>query len=193
MKYISVLALCFVLIFETSCSGQNKTNTPTAASGVSTARTSFAGEWKLNESKSQIGGFPRCIFGGGDRLRSRTMRIAVHSDFLTVDVASEAVDGALVTRQEKMMFNEKTITGTYVGIPREMTSATWSDDGRTMIVNSVRSFDAHAQTEDFKVTEVWKLINDGKSIVVKVNSKSVSGDDTMLLVYDRQMATDYRF
>jgi hypothetical protein len=39
-----------------------------------------------------------------------------------------------------------------------------------MTVNSVRSFDTNGETADFKVTEVWKLINDGKSISVLVKS-----------------------
>ena len=64
-------------------------------------------------------------------------------------------------------------------------TARWSDDGQTMTVNSVRSFDENGETADFKVTEVWKLINDGKSISVQVNSSSTSGENTMKLVYDK--------
>ena len=64
----------------------------------------FTGEWKLNESKSElVQQFPLCIFGGGDRMRSKIMKIAGYRDFLTVDVASSSADGALVTRQEKVI------------------------------------------------------------------------------------------
>lgn len=39
---------------------------------------------------------------------------------------------------------------------------------------------------EIKVTEVWKLINDGKSISVQVNSRTISGgENTMKLVYDK--------
>jgi len=62
-----------------------------------------------------------------------------------------------------------------------------------MTVNSVRSFDTNGETADFKVTEVWKLINGGKSISIRVNSTSISGENTMKLVYDKQSAADYRF
>jgi hypothetical protein len=62
-----------------------------------------------------------------------------------------------------------------------------------MTVNSVRSFDTNGETADFKVTEVWKLIHDGKSISVQVNSSSISGEKTMKLVYDKQWAVAYRF
>ena len=157
-------------------------------------RTNFSGEWKLNESKSELvrDQFPLCIFGG-DRMRSKTMKIAGHADFLTVDVASSSPDGALVTRQEKLIFDGKEREATFVGRPRDKSTARWSDDGQTMTVSSVRSFDTNGETADFKVTEVWKLINDGKSISVQVKSYSISGENTMKLVYDKQWAVNYRF
>ena len=157
-------------------------------------RANFSGEWKLNESKSElVAQFPLCIFGGGDRMRSKTMKIAGHADFLTVDVASSSPDGALVTRQEKLTFDGKESEATFVGSPREKSTARWSDDGQTMTVNSVKSFDTNGEKADFKVAEVWKLINDGKSISVQVNLSATSGGNTMKLVYDKQWAVDYRF
>ena len=85
----------------------------------------------------------------------------------------------------------------------DKSTAKWSDDGQTIIVNSVRTFDngktAHIfdtnfkKTPDIKVSEVWKLINNGKSISVEVNSISNTGKNTMNLVYDKQWAVDYRF
>jgi hypothetical protein len=62
-----------------------------------------------------------------------------------------------------------------------------------MIVSSFRSFDTNREKTDFSVIEVWKLINDGNSISIQVNSKSISGEKTMKLVYDKQWAVDYRF
>jgi len=161
-------------------------------SGMADGKVNFSGEWKLNESKSNYGKFPLCIFGG-DRRRSKTMKIAAHADFLTVDVASSSPDGALVTRQEKLVFDGKQNETTYVGVQREKSSASWSGDGQTMTVNSVRSLDKNGNKADFTVTEVWKLINGGKSISIQVNERSNSGKHTMTLVYDRQLAADYQF
>lgn len=163
-------------------------------------RANFSGEWKLNKSKSElVGQFPLCIFGG-DRMRSKTMKIAEYKDFLTVDVASSSPDGALATRQEKLIFDGKEREATYVGSPRDKSTARWSDDGQTMIVNSartmtdpVRPININGETADIKVTEVWKLINNGKSISVQVKSHSNSGENTMKLIYDKQRAVDYRF
>lgn len=161
-------------------------------SAMSPGRVNFAGEWKLNESKSNYGKFPLCIFGG-DRRRSKTMKITTYTDFLTIDVASSSADGALVTRQEKLVFDGKKNEATYVGVQRDKSSAGWSGDGQTMTVHSVRSFDKNGKTADFTVTEVWKLINGGKSIAIEVNEKSKSGEHKMTLVYDQKRAADYQF
>ena len=208
MRYAPLYALVLMFVFCTAYKEQNKTDLPTdtiksetndvitsyGLISMAADRANFSGEWKLNESKSEFfEQFPLCIFGGGDRMRSKTMKINGHADFLTVDVASSSPDGALVTRQEKLTFDGKESEATFVGSPREKSTARWSDDGKTMTVNSVKSFDTNGEKADFKVTEVWKLINDGKSISVQVNSSSISGENTMKLVYDKQWAVDYRF
>lgn len=154
----------------------------------------FSGEWKLNESKTELarGQFPLCIFGG-DRMRSKTIKITAQASFLTVDAAGSSPDGALLTIQQKLIFDGSDTEATYVGVPREKSAAKWSDDGQTMTVHSVRSFDTNGKTADFKVTEIWKLINSGNSISIQVTSSSASGEDTMKLIYDKQWAADYRF
>ncbi|GHB65564.1 hypothetical protein GCM10007390_19600 [Persicitalea jodogahamensis] len=114
------------------------------------------------------------------------MKIAEEAGFLTLDVTSPSVDGELVPRQEKLLFDEKEREALVVGIPRERSTARWSDDGQTMRVFSARTFDTYGKEVAVNVTEVWKLINEGQSISVQVNANSVSGENTMQLVYDKQ-------
>ena len=160
--------------------------TPHELLSVAAERANFSGEWKLNESKSELDGkFPICIFGEADRAISKVMKIAGHGDFLTVTVARPFGYGGLVTSQEKVTFDDKENEATRVGSPREKSSASWSDDGQTMTINSVKSFNTISEDADIKVTEVWKLINDGKSMSVQVNSSSISGENTMILIYDK--------
>ena len=113
------------------------------------------------------------------------MKVAGHGDFLTVTVERPFGYGGLVTSQEKVTFDDKENEATRVGSPREKSSASWSDDGQTMTINSVKSFNTISEDADIKVTEVWKLINDGKSMSVLVNSSSISGENTMILIYDK--------
>ena len=199
MKSVHSYALFSMIVFCPAWKEQNKPDLPTGTVKSETAhiitsyrltdatvnRANFSGVWKLNELKSERNGnFPICIFGEDDHISSKTMKIAEQADFLTVDVPSPG--GVPYTRQEKLTFDGKEREAIVVGSPREKSTARWSDDGQTMTVFSVRFLDTYGEKADFKVTEVWKLINDGQSISVQVNSSSTSGENTMKLVYDKQ-------
>ena len=55
-----------------------------------------------------------------------------------------------------------------------------------MTVNSLVYLDINGEKQEFKVTEVWKLINDGKSICLEANAKSTFvGERTWKFVYDK--------
>src|ERR1051326_8519646 len=98
-------------------------------------RANFSGNWKLNESKS-IRGNSLCIYDQGDRMRSNTMKIAEHADFLTIDIVSSSPEGAPVTRREKLTFDGKEAEVTLFRRGKKFT-VNWSDDGQTMTVNSL--------------------------------------------------------
>jgi hypothetical protein len=147
-------------------------------------QANFIGKWKLNKPKSELAGpFPVCIFGEGDRMFSNTMNIAGYKDFLTVQVTSSSPDWKPVTKQEKLIFDGKEREATVFGRPRDESTAKWSDNGQTMIVTSLKSFYTKGKEPDVKVTEVWKLINSGKSMSVQVNLRK---GEMRKLVYDRQ-------
>ena len=150
-----------------------------------THRANFSGEWNLNEAKSGIKDFPVCILGEGDRIRSKRMRIAEKETFLLVESTSSTSDGSPITREERLAFDGKESKTTIVGWPREMSTAKLSNDGQTMTVNFSKSFPKSGEKADFNVTEVWKLINGGKSISIHVNSKSTACERAMTLVYDK--------
>ena len=147
-------------------------------------RANFSGNWKLNESKS-VRGNTLCIYDQGDRMRSDAMKITEHADFLTIDVVSSSSDGAPVTRSEKLTFDGKESEFTLFKRGKTF-SVKWSDDGKTMTVNSLVYLDINGEKQEFKVTEVWKLINDGKSISLQANAKSTFvGERTWKFVYDK--------
>jgi hypothetical protein len=141
-------------------------------------RANFSGEWKLNESKSDLGQF-------GDRIASKTMKIDAQADFITVDVSSSSPDGEQVKRQEKLTFDGKENETTLFGSTKKKSTAKWSDDGQTMTVSSIIYLDRNGEKTEIKVTEVWKLINDGKSISLQSNSNSTFGENAMKLTYDK--------
>ena len=147
-------------------------------------RANFSGEWKLNESKTEDGNF-LCIYDMGDRMRSETMKIAEQADFLTVEVPNSSPDAALVTSQEKLTFDGKENEVNHIGRGKKFT-VKWSGDGQTMTVNSVVYCDIDGKKEEFKVTEIWKLINEERSISVRYDLEStLIGERVMKRVYDK--------
>ena len=160
-----------------------------------THRANFSGEWKSKESIS-IGGNTLCGYPEGDRMRSKTMKIAEQADFLTIEVPNPSPDAALTTSQEKLAFDGKE-NESQINYGREWGkkfTVKLSADGQTMTVNSIvhkmvptpYHVDVLEQMLVY-VTEVWKLSNDGKSISVQANAKSnlFGGERSWETVFDK--------
>jgi len=141
-----------------------------------THRANFSGEWKSKESIS-MGGNIVCSYVEGDRMLSKTMKIAQQADFLTIEVPNPSPGAAPVTRTEKLTFDGKAseIDGGQ-GSGKKFT-VKLSADGQTMTVNSIVHFPVAQKQESVDVTEVWTLSNDGKTISVQANAKATLFDD----------------
>ena len=146
-----------------------------------THRANFSGEWKSKESIS-MGGNIVCTYDGGDRMLSKTMKIAEQADFLTIEIPNPFPGAALVTSQEKLTFDGKESQINQGRERGKKFTVKLSADGRTMTVNSIvhlmvaTPFNINFQKQAFiYVTEVWKLSNDGKSISIQANAKSTLG------------------
>jgi len=142
-----------------------------------THHANFSGEWKSKESIS-MGGNIVCSYVEGDRMLSKTMKIAQQADFLTIEVPNPSPGAAPVTRTEKLTFDGKAseIDGGQ-GSGKKFT-VKLSADGQTMTVNSIVHFPVAQKQESVDVTEVWTLSNDGKTISVQANAKAtLFGDE----------------
>ena len=132
-----------------------------------THHANFSGEWKSKEPIT-MGGNIVCAFINGDRMNSKTMKIAEQADFLTIEIPNPSTGAALVRSQEKLSFDGKEIEINHgQGIGKKFT-VNFSADGQTMTINSI----ALQKKVIHYVTEVWKLSSDGKSISVQANAKS---------------------
>jgi hypothetical protein len=54
-----------------------------------------------------MGGNIVCFYDEGDRMLSKTGKIAEQADYLSIEIASPLPDTALVTSQEKLTFDGK--------------------------------------------------------------------------------------
>ena len=158
-----------------------------------THRANFSGEWKSKESIS-MGGNIVCIYDEGDRMLSKTMKIAEQADFLTIEVPNPSPGAALATSQEKLAFDGKESQINHGRGRGKKFTVKLSADGQTMTVNSIvhlmtaDPFSINTQKQQFVyVTEVWKLSNDGKTISVQANAKSTlfGGERSWKTVFDK--------
>ena len=149
-----------------------------------THRANFSGEWKSKESIS-MGGNVVCVYAEGDRMLSKTMKIAEQADFLTIEIPNPSPGAALATSQEKLTFDGKESQINHGRERGKKFTVKLSDDRQTMTVNSIvqlmvaTPFNINVQKQaSIYVTEVWKLSNDGKSISVQANAKTtLFGDE----------------
>jgi hypothetical protein len=158
-----------------------------------THRANFSGEWKSKESIS-MGGNIVCTYDEGDRMLSKTMKIAEQADFLTIEVPNPSPGAALATSLEKLAFDGKESQINHGPERGKKFTVKWSADGQTMTVNSIvhlmvatpYKVNPREQMVVY-VTEVWKLSNDDKSISVQANAKSTlfGGERSWKTVFDK--------
>jgi hypothetical protein len=139
----------------------------------------FSGDWKLNESKSEIGQFGRGA--------ARSIKV-VSSDAngIVIERTSTNQAGEAVVRKESLTFDGKEIetTGGFGNSKRKM-KAKWSDDGNSMIIDAVTLFDRDGQTTEIKQKETWKLSADGNTLTIESSSSFGDNNNTQKLVYEK--------
>jgi hypothetical protein len=140
----------------------------------------FSGEWKLNESKSDLGQF-------GGRGAARTIKVASSdANGISIERISTNQNGEAVSRTEALTFDGKEAESKGgFGNSTRKASAKWSDDGQSMIINAVSTFDRNGEKMEIKQKETWKLGDGGQTLTVEASSSSSFGESTMKLVYEK--------
>lgn len=140
----------------------------------------FSGEWKLNEQKSDLGQY-------GARVAAKSIKV-ISSDAkaISMERTSTNQNEEAVVRKESLTFDgkESESTGGFGNSTRKAT-AKRSDDGQSMIINAVTTFERDGEKMEIKQKETWKLSDDGQTLTIEVNSSSSFGDNTMKLVYEK--------
>src|SRR5689334_3916947 len=139
----------------------------------------FSGEWKLNESKSDMGQFPPIV-----PLKIKSEQKA---DSLAITKTSPGFDGgAEVVASETLGFDGKEVeTNVAPGNSKRKASAKWSDDGQTLTITYTLMLDFNGQTTEIKGAETWALSNDGKTLTTTNTSTSSFGENTYKGVYEK--------
>jgi hypothetical protein len=140
-------------------------------------KSNFSGEWTFNESKSDLGQF-------GGRFTPKKIKVEQKEDGLSIERVS-SINGEDRTTTEKLSLDGKESENTVFGNSKRKSTVKWADDGNGLIVSSVTSFDRNGEIMEIKSTDKWKLINDGKSLLIESTSTSSMGSNTMKILYDK--------
>ncbi|HSU27517.1 MAG TPA: hypothetical protein VLJ68_03990 [Chitinophagaceae bacterium] len=135
----------------------------------------FGGEWKLNEAKSELGNF--------GRFAAHTIKVDQKDDAITIAKTAPSFQGGDATTTETLTFDGKETESTVFGNSPKKSSAKWSDDGQTLTISYLITFERDGQTSEIKGTETWSLKDGSLSIVT--NSTSSRGETTTKAIYNK--------
>jgi len=141
-------------------------------------KSNFSGEWKLNESKSELGEF--------GRFAVRAIKADQKEETITITRTSPSFNGDEMTYSETLSYDGKETETSIYGTSKRKSSGKWSDDGKSLTINYVLLLDFNGQTTEIKGNELWTLSQDGKNLTSQVNSTSPQGDFSWKAVYDKQ-------
>jgi hypothetical protein len=139
----------------------------------------FSGEWKLNESKSDMGQYAPIV--------PLKIKAEQKADALVITKTSPGFDGGgEVTASETLGFDGTQVeTNVAPGSSKRKASAKWSDDGQTLTITYIIMLDFNGQATEVKGTETWALSDDGKTLTTTNTSTSSFGENTYKGVYEK--------
>lgn len=144
---------------------------------ASAQRANFTGEWKLDETKSELGEW------GGRTARS--IKAEQKDSSITVSKTSPGFNGGdPVTTTITLTYDGKIVESEGFGGSKRKSTATWSADGKTLTVITTTNFERDGQSFEFKATEIWTLTADGL-LSVATNSTSPRGDVSTKAMYKK--------
>ncbi len=139
----------------------------------------FTGDWKLNEQKSDLG-------QNNGRGAAKALKVISSDAGISMERTSTNQDGESVVRKEALTFDGKEAESTGgFGNSKRKATAKWSDDGSSMIINAITTFERDGETREIKQKETWKLADNGQTLMVESNSSSSFGENSMKLVYEK--------
>lgn len=140
-------------------------------------KASFSGDWKLNEAKSELGEF-------GGRV-PYSVKAEQKEGAITVTKVSPGFNGGdPMTTTVTLTYDGKVVESEGFGGSTRKSTAKWSDDGKTLTINSTINFERDGQTFEFKSTENWTINKDGL-LQIDTQSTSPRGDSSTKAVYTK--------
>ncbi len=145
-------------------------------------KVNFTGNWTLNTEKSVL---PEGGQGGGAmRMGGGSFVATQEANLLTVVRTRTGQDGQEMTTTMKYTLDGKESINTS---PRgdAKSVAKWSADGKTLTIETSRTFDMNGESRTIKSTEVW-ILTDPKTLSVASTREGMNGEVKSTMVYDKK-------
>lgn len=153
------------------------------SASAQTSKADFSGNWVFNAGKSDMGqqgqgGSGNRGFGGGD------IAVTQEPNLLTVTRTRTTSDGESVTTTNKYTLDGKeSINTSQRGDSKSV--AAWSADGKSLTINTTRTFERDGQSMEMKSKEVWSLTSPASLSVITIMT-TPNGERTISAVYDKK-------
>jgi hypothetical protein len=141
------------------------------------AKTSFAGVWAFNESKSNLG-------EGGNFRRASQLTVAQDGNNLSIDRVRTNQNGETTTTTEKFTLDGKESVNDSGRGPSKAV-VTWSADSKALNFAITRTFDRNGETTTMKSNEIWTL-TDAKTLSILSTFTMQDQEMKATLVYDKK-------
>ena len=141
-------------------------------------KVDFSGTWNFNEEKSEMG-------EGGRFMRMTKMVITQKDNDMTLERHSTRRDGEPFTMTDTLTLDGKECQNPAFGENTKKSTATWSENGKNLTINTTMEFWREGNKAEFTSVEVYKLSDDGKTLTVEYSGTSLRGERKATYVYDK--------
>jgi hypothetical protein len=142
-------------------------------------KANYAGTWKLNEQKSELGEF-------GARIAPKKIKIDQKDDAIVIARTGTGFNGEEYTTTETLTFDGKAGEMTIFETSKKKSTIKWPEDGNAFLIDYLLTLNFNGETSEIKGTESWSLTNEGKTAVAETKSTGPQGEFTMKAAYDKE-------
>jgi len=142
------------------------------------AQANFAGTWAFNESKSNFG-------DSQFRFAATSMVVTQDANTLSVESTRPGRDGAEMKTSAKYTLDGKVSENPAFNTTRKST-VTWSADKASITIASTMTFEMDGESREMKSSEVWKLSEGGKVLLIESTRPGPDGEMKTTAAYDKK-------
>jgi hypothetical protein len=139
-------------------------------------KANFAGEWKLDAAKSELGEF-------GGRAATAIKVEQKDAEIMVSRTTPGFNGGEPMTTSMTLPYSGATVETEGWGGSKRKSTAKWSDDGQTLTIATNTHMERDGQAFDFKSTENWTM-KDGM-LSVATNITTPQGEMSMKAMYTK--------